>query len=180
MTVIDLPDACLVVLIGAAGAGKSTFAARHFETDEVLSSDAFRELVAGDAADQRASGLAFRRLHDALAVRSAAGRTSLIDATNIAPPARRVLLGRAAAAGLPAVAIVLDLPADVVHARNDGRAGRVVPSVVVAEQLIRLRGSLDVRDGRRPIDAEGFDRVVILTDPDEINAIRIRRGFPKA
>ena len=40
---IVLPDPSLVVLIGAAGAGKSTFAARHFAPDEVLSSDRFRE-----------------------------------------------------------------------------------------------------------------------------------------
>ena len=40
---IRLPDPSLVVLIGASGSGKSTFAARHFAPDEVLSSDAIGE-----------------------------------------------------------------------------------------------------------------------------------------
>ena len=35
---IEIADPSLVVLIGAAGAGKSTFAARNFAPDEILSS----------------------------------------------------------------------------------------------------------------------------------------------
>ena len=37
---LTIPDYCLVVLIGASGSGKSTFAARHFLPTEVVSSDA--------------------------------------------------------------------------------------------------------------------------------------------
>ena len=54
-TPLSIPDPSLVVLIGAAGSGKSTFAARHFAPGEVLSSDAYRALIAGDPADQRAT-----------------------------------------------------------------------------------------------------------------------------
>jgi protein phosphatase len=173
MRPIDLPEPCLIVLIGAAGSGKTTFAARHFDPDEVLASDAYRERITGDAADQRASGLAFRFLHDDLARRAAEGRTTVVDATNVAPHARRVLLGRARDAAMPVVAIVLDLPQDVVQARNAARA-RVVPGPVVADQLARLRVALDATSANG-LHAEGFDLVVILTDPAVVDAIRFVR-----
>src|SRR4051812_3594638 len=53
----------LVVLVGAAGSGKTTLAARLFTPDEVISSDMLRAAISGDAADQRATRPAFRILH---------------------------------------------------------------------------------------------------------------------
>ena len=55
MSVIAVPELCLIALVGASGSGKSTFAARHFGRFEVLSSDFCRGLVANDENDQSAS-----------------------------------------------------------------------------------------------------------------------------
>ncbi len=52
---LAIPDLALVVLIGASGSGKSTFARRHFLPTQVLSSDFFRGLVADDENDQAAT-----------------------------------------------------------------------------------------------------------------------------
>ena len=169
--VIAIPDPSLVVLVGAAGAGKSTFAARHFAAGEVLSSDALREAIAGDATDQRATGPAFGALHRALARRLLAGRLTVVDATNVTAAARRALLRRATAARVPAVAIVLDLDPGLVAGRNATRAGRRVPGDAVARQLAGLQAA--VRAGA--LEAEGFALVVRLTDHADVDAVRIER-----
>ena len=172
-TEIEIPDPSLVVLIGAAGAGKSTFAARIFAPDEILSSDRFRQMVSGDEADQGATQAAFGRLHRELARRMAAGRLTVVDATSIEPSSRRALLVRAAAAGVPATAIVLDLPAETVLARNAARRPRVVDEEIVRHHLSRLRASLD--GPAPPLLREGFAQVVILSDPIEADRVTIRR-----
>src|SRR4051812_45082570 len=56
---LDIPDFALVVLIGASGSGKSTFAAKHFVSTEVISSDYARGLVSDDETDQSVSADAF-------------------------------------------------------------------------------------------------------------------------
>ena len=48
---IEIPELCLVVLVGVTGSGKTSFAAKHFKPTEVLSSDFFRALVRDDATD---------------------------------------------------------------------------------------------------------------------------------
>jgi predicted kinase len=173
VTEIDIRDPSLVVLVGAAGAGKSTFAARNFAPDEILSSDRFRAMVSGDEADQRATHAAFGRLHREVARRLTAGKSTVVDATSVEPSSRRALLVRAATAGVPATAIVLDLPAEVVLARNAARRPRVVDEDVVRHHLARLRASLD---GPAPrLEREGFAQVVVLRDPGEVDRVRIRR-----
>jgi protein phosphatase len=166
-------DPSLVVLIGAAGSGKSTFAARHFAPAEILSSDAFRALIAGDAADQTVSRAAFARLHRALDARLAAAGLTVVDATNVERSSRRELLVRAARAGVPTSAIVFDLPAETVLARNAARTERVVDPAVVARHLTRLRAAID-GPGPRLAD-EGFDQVIVLRDPLEVEGFRLRR-----
>ncbi|MEO8272439.1 MAG: AAA family ATPase [Chloroflexota bacterium] len=166
---IALPDPCLVVLIGAAGAGKSTLAARLFPAGAILSSDAYRAIVAGDAADQRATGTAFAILDRELARRMAARRTTVIDATSVTPFARRGLLRRATAHAVPAVAIVLDLDPALVLARNAARTERVVPEQAVRAQLAALGRS------RAPgaLEAEGFTTVHRITTSAQLNAVSL-------
>ena len=170
--VLRLPEPALVILVGPAGAGKSTLAARLFARDEILSSDAFRAVVSGDEANQRATKTAFAILHRQLEKRLAAGRTTVIDATNVTAFARRGLLRRAAAHGIPAVALVLDLDPDLVVARNAARSGRVVPEPAVRRQLADLAASM--RDG--VLEAEGFAAVHLIRSAADLDALSIARS----
>jgi len=160
------------VLIGAAGSGKSTLAARLFEPKAILSSDTFRAFVSGDEADQRATRAAFGLLHRELGRRLAAGRSTVVDATSVTPFARRMLQRTAAAHGIPAVAIVLDLDPDVVLGRNASRAGRVVPEPAVRKQLADLGRSL----APGGLDSEGFAAIHRLRTPAEVDGLTIDWG----
>jgi protein phosphatase len=169
--VIQLPEPCVVVLIGAAGAGKSTLAARHFQPGEILSSDAFRAMVSGNASDQRATRTAFAILHRQLAKRLLAGRTSVIDATNVTPYARRAILRAAAAARTPVVAIVLDLVHELVLARNAARGASVVPEAAVRHQLVHLARA--VAPGVR--EAEGFAALYRIGTAAALDNVEVSR-----
>jgi protein phosphatase len=170
-TTVTIPEPCLVVLVGAAGSGKTTLAARLFESGEILSSDAYRERIAGDAADQSATRVAFAALHRDLARRLAARRTTVVDATNVTGFARRSLLRHAVANDVPAVAIVLGLEPALVLARNAARPGRIVPARAVEAQLRDLARALrsDV------IASEGFAAIHHLRTPADVNSLVIRR-----
>jgi predicted kinase len=155
----------LVVLVGAAGSGKSTLAARLFAPADILSSDAFREVVAGDATDQRATRVAFSILHREVRKRLGAGRLVVVDATNVERHARLGLLRIARAAGVPSVAIVLASDGVTTHARNAARAERVVPAAVVDRHLAavaRLGG--DAAEIEAVLRLEGFGAVHVLSD----------------
>ncbi len=172
---LQLRDPSLVVLIGAAGAGKSTLAARLFSPDQVLSSDAFRGAVSGDPGDQRVTRAAFSILHRELAKRLAARRTAVVDATNVTAHARRGLVQRATAAGVPAVAIVLALPPALVLARNATRAGRIVPEPAVQHQLDDLDRSL-----RRGLEVGGLRGRPRRCGPDTTSTTSRSSGVPAA
>ncbi len=118
---LGVPELSLVVLIGISGSGKSTFAAAHFRPTEVISSDFCRGLVADDENDQSATPQAFELLHYIAGVRLAAGRLTVVDATNVQPAARRSLIALAREHDVLATAIVLDVPEQTCVGRNASR-----------------------------------------------------------
>jgi predicted kinase len=168
----------LVVLVGAAGAGKSTLAARLFAPAEVVSSDDVRSWLTGDPADQGATRLAFSVLHREVRRRLAAGGLVVVDATSVQASARGALLRIARAAGVGATAIVVRTrPADV-HARNAARTGRVVPADVVERHLAALDAlGSDAASIVARLGAEGFDAVHVL-EGDEPAIVIERLGPP--
>src|SRR6266508_5453 len=83
MTALTIPETALVVLVGA---GAAAFASRHFPHGQLLVSDA------------------------GIAERLRAGELTLVDATDLEPPARARLAALARDQDVPAVAIVLEPP----------------------------------------------------------------------
>jgi len=165
---IVVPAPGLVVLVGAAGSGKSTLAGRLFAASDILSSDALRAAVGGDATDQRATRPAFRILHAEVQRRLAAGRLVVVDATSVERAARAALLRIAARAEVPATAIVLLVPAGEVHARNAARTGRIVPAAIVDRHLEALaRLGANGTAIAAALTTEGFSRVHVLVGPDQ-------------
>lgn len=167
---LPVTDLSLVVLIGASGSGKSTFARAHFKPTEVISSDFCRGLVADDENDQSASGDAFDVLHYIAGKRLAAGRLTVVDATNVQQESRRQLVELARAHDVLPIAIVLDVPEDVCAARNAERTDRAgMPRRVITRHTRELRRSL------RHLEREGFRKVHILRGVEEIAGADIVR-----
>ncbi len=130
--VVDvLPTDALLLLVGPAGSGKSTWAATRFRADVIISSDAFRQQVAGDAADQSATADAFKVLHQVARARLRRGLLTVIDTTNLTEGARRSLLRLGHKAGRPVVAIAFDVSLERCLAQNAARPDRRVPEEVV-------------------------------------------------
>ncbi len=169
MTVLDVPALSLVVLVGASGSGKSTFARAHFGPYETLSSDVFRGLVANDESDQSATGPAFEALQYVAAKRLEAGLLTVIDATSVQPEARRRLVDLAKAHDVLPVAIVFDLPMSVSIERNEERTDRRIPAGVVKRQNDQLRRGL------RHLAKEGFRKVHVLRSEEDVAAATVER-----
>ncbi|MEU9136837.1 polynucleotide kinase-phosphatase [Streptomyces sp. NPDC048404] len=155
--VLPVTDLSLVVLVGASGSGKSTFARRHFKPTEVISSDFCRGLVADDENDQSASGDAFDVLHYIAGKRLASGRRTVVDATSVQQDSRRQLIELAKKYDVLPIAIVLDVPEEVCAERNAARTDRAeMPRRVIQRHIRELRRSL------RSLEREGFRKVHVL------------------
>jgi protein phosphatase len=166
---ITLPELSLVVLIGASGSGKSTFARKNFHSFEVLSSDFCRGLVSDDENNQTASSDAFDVLYYIAAKRLAVGKLTVIDATNVYPEDRKKLLALAREYHFFSVAIAFNLPEELCHQRNQQRPDRQFGFHVVRRHTQSLKRSL------RGLEKEGFRYVYILDSVEEIESAEIER-----
>ena len=165
-----IPDPSLVLLIGPSGSGKSTFAHKHFKPTEILSSDFCRGLVSDDETDQAATNDAFEVLHFIAAKRLAAGKLTVIDATNVQVEARKPLIALAREYHYLTVAIVFNMPTKLCQERNETRPERNFKPHVIRQQSQQLRRSL------RNLKREGFRNFLyVMSTPEAVESVRMER-----
>ncbi|MCY4424278.1 MAG: AAA family ATPase, partial [Acidimicrobiaceae bacterium] len=166
---IEVPEVGLVVLCGASGSGKSTFARRHFAPTEVVSSDQCRALVSDDETDQSVTAAAFELLHSIVGKRLEIGRLTVVDATNAKPEDRKSIVELARRWDVLATAIVFDLSLAACLEHNEQRQDRRTPPHAIKRQHDTLR-----RSAKR-LRKERFTRVYTLGSTEELDSVEVAR-----
>lgn len=141
----------------------------HFKATEVLSSDFCRGLASDDENDQASTKDAFEILHFIARKRLAAGKLTVIDATNVQPEARKPLVELAREFHCLPVAIVLNIKESICHERNTARPNRNFGPHVIRQQSSQLKRSL------KSLKREGFRHVFELNTIEEIAEVEIER-----
>ena len=162
---IKVPELSLIVLIGASGSGKSTFAAKNFKSTEIVSSDRCRGLVSDDENNQSASADAFALARYITSQRLKNGLLTVIDATNVQEEARKDWIKLAREFHCLPVAIVINMPEKVCTERNSFRDDRNFGKHVIPQQISQLKR------GVRKLKLEGFRHIFEFRSMEEIEAL---------
>ena len=166
---IEIPDFCIVVLVGPSGSGKSWLARRLFADDEVLSSDHFRKLVCGAEENQEATDDAFDCLYQVAKKRLNRRKLTVIDATHLNPRARNRALEFARENNCFAIALALNPPVEECQENNAGRLNRQTSRKIVSRQCSEMRQVL------KSLKKETFRRVHVLNSRKEAEELEISR-----
>jgi len=203
---VILPAGALVLLVGPPAAGKTTLAAalvaaREVAAEDVLSTDTYREALTGDALDLTSDRKVWVQVRERLVEKMAAGRTTVVDATNLFARRRARHVRVAREHGRPVVAIRFDVAAAELLERNETRRWVVRPNVVVTmavemeehggadalatevdlvldagDVLRRPHTRVVVDDGRRFLDRTRGQYDVITIDPPALRHPEIGIG----
>ena len=166
---IEIPEFCLVALVGGTSSGKSSFALRHFKPTEVLSSDFFRGMVCDDENSQSISEDAFDLLYYAANKRLNNMKLTVIDATNIQQSSRKRIIDLAREQNVHAAAIVLNLPEEILQERNKARSDRNFPERVIRQHCRDLKRSI------RGLKREGFRFVYVINSLEQLENTEVVR-----
>jgi len=149
----------LYVMIGIPGSGKSTVAG--LLGLPVVSTDAIRLELTGDAEDQSANDTVYAVAHARTEQHLACGESVVFDATNLTGSSRRPLRKMAHSWNARLVACLVDVDEATARERNRSRE-RVVPEFV----MDRMIGQFAASATREALASGGFE----VRTPDEIRA----------
>lgn len=162
---IKIPEFSLVVLVGASGSGKSTFAKKHFKRTEILSSDECRGMVSDDENSLSATKDAFDVLYYIAGKRLKNRLLTVVDATNVQKGSRKGLVELGRTYHCLPVAIVLDIPDSVCEERSKHRTDRNIGGYAIRQQALQLKRSI------KGLKHEGFRQIYVLKSEEEIDAV---------
>jgi protein phosphatase len=166
---IAIPDFALVVLIGASGSGKSTFAAKHFLPTETVSSDKARGLISDDESNQGVTTDAFDLVRVIAEKRLRHRKLTVIDATNVRAADRKAWIELARRWHALPVALVIEPGIDICVERNKLRPERRFGAAVVQRMVA------EIRRGLRGLGREGFRQIWELRTPEGVEAAVVTR-----
>lgn len=149
----------LYVMVGIPGSGKSTVAAQLGLP--VVSTDAIRLELTGDAEDQSANDAVYAVAHARTERHLAYGESVVFDATNLTGSSRRPLRKMAHSWNARLVACLIEVDEATARERNRSRE-RVVPEFA----MDRMIGQFAVSATREALVSGGFE----VRTPDEIRA----------
>jgi len=167
---LKVPDFGMILLVGASGCGKSSFARKHFLPTEILSSDTCRGWVSDDETSLDATDDAFKILHELLRIRLKNRKLTVIDATNVQAHARKALIRIAGEYHALTSAIVFNIDERICQERNKLRPDRQFGEHVVRNHTKDMRRSLRTMDRE-----EGIRNLHVLRTVEEIDAAEIVR-----
>ena len=166
---LKIHDYGLVVLIGPAGSGKTTFASRCFRPSEVLSSDHYRGVVGDDDRNAATTKDAFDVIETIATRRLRSRRLAVIDATNVSPDDRKRYVRLARDEHAPLSAIAFDLPERDCIAQNAARGDEARPQHTVRRQWRSMQRWM------KKLSAEGFRRRYRLRSAEDARNAEVVR-----
>jgi predicted kinase len=138
-----------VILVGLPGAGKTTFSRQRYPSYQQVSKDAFPNTAQKQA-----------RQDAALRAALAAGRSVVVDNTNVSPADRAAIIAIAREFDARIVGYYIEAATREAVARNEGRTGRAkVPKVAIFTAAKRLVP---------PAVEEGFDELHTVRLPESL------------
>lgn len=154
--IIEVPDFCMVLMIGPPGAGKSAFAHTHFDASEILTLDHFLLSSDDEGQDVEARERGLDAMRDRAADRLSARQLTVIDATNIHAKERGRFIKVARTYFAKTVGFAFDFDADMYPEPREGLLGHI-------DGLRRILSSLK--------GPKSIKELHILRSPEDVAAI---------
>ena len=144
----------LVMLVGVAGSGKSTYAKRYCQDYEIFSSDELRKELYGDVNNQNHNDKLFQILYKRISKALSEKKNCLFDATNLNTKRRTSFLNYIKHIDCFKECVILATPIELCIKQNLSRE-RQVPEYVIWNQ---------VKQFNMPHYGEGWDMIMISQD----------------
>lgn len=167
---IDPAGPSIVVLVGLAGVGKSTWAKARYPGEQVCSSDAMRKLVSDSEAHQGATPQAWHMVKELVKMRLALGKRAVIDGTHVKPEDRRAWVKLARELDVPTQVVWFDLDVKESLERQQERA-RKVPQRALERQLKDMGPRLESR-----LREEGWSAILRVVAAHEAGDAEVLRA----
>jgi len=146
----------IIIVIGAPGSGKSTFANQLLKENpsyKLLSSDAMRAEFGSSESDQSVTPIVFSTLKRRVRQYLSTNNTVIVDATNMNPKDRKDYIDVAKEFNSKVIGYVFNCNKQTLLERNQKRGtggGRNVPEFVIDKMLTKYVP---------PTEREGFDEI---------------------